>query len=89
MLLNELLRLGIVFARKAFEKQKIPSAGIEEHEMRRAFNAGVGFVVIVPPAEEIRATEVLRGLGETPIALGTIVRVESDRPFEDRVEWPS
>jgi phosphoribosylformylglycinamidine cyclo-ligase len=65
------------------------SAGIEEHEMRRAFNAGVGFVIVVPPPEEARATEVLRGLGESPIALGTIVRVESDRPFEDRVEWPS
>ncbi len=65
------------------------AAGIEEREMRRAFNAGVGFVVIVPREEEARANAVLRGLGEEPIALGTIVKVEAERPFEDRVEWPS
>jgi phosphoribosylformylglycinamidine cyclo-ligase len=64
-------------------------AGVEEHEMRRAFNAGVGFVVVVPREEQARATEVLRGLGEAPISLGSIVRVEADRPFEERVEWPS
>jgi phosphoribosylformylglycinamidine cyclo-ligase len=64
-------------------------AGVEEREMRRAFNAGVGFVVVVTREEQARASEVLRGLGEAPIALGSIVRVEADRPFEDRVEWPS
>jgi phosphoribosylformylglycinamidine cyclo-ligase len=64
-------------------------AGVEEREMRRAFNAGVGFVFVVPRDEQARATEVLRGLGAAPIPLGSIVRVEADRPFEDRVEWPS
>jgi phosphoribosylformylglycinamidine cyclo-ligase len=63
-------------------------AGIEELEMRRAFNLGVGFVIIVPPAEEQRADEALRGLGEQPIRLGTVVPVPADRAFEERVEWP-
>jgi phosphoribosylformylglycinamidine cyclo-ligase len=64
-------------------------AGIEEREMRRAFNAGVGFVVVVTREEAARAEQVLRALGDAPFSLGTIVRVEADRPFEDRVEWPS
>src|SRR5271170_6695757 len=35
---------------------------VAEAEMRRAFNLGVGFVVIVPEAEESRAIEALRGV---------------------------
>jgi phosphoribosylformylglycinamidine cyclo-ligase len=64
-------------------------AGIEEREMRRAFNAGVGFVVVLPREEAARATEVLRGLGDAPFPLGVVVRVEADRPFEQRVEYGS
>jgi phosphoribosylformylglycinamidine cyclo-ligase len=63
-------------------------AGIAESEMRRTFNLGVGFVFVVPPTEATRTGELLRGLGETPIALGHIVRVPADRPFEGRLEWP-
>ncbi len=83
------LRLAQPWARAPIFDLVQRAAGIEDHEMRRAFNAGVGFVVVVPREEEARANEVLRGLGEAPIALGTIVRVEAERPFEDRVEWPS
>jgi phosphoribosylformylglycinamidine cyclo-ligase len=64
-------------------------AGIDEHEMRRAFNLGVGFVVIVPASDAARATEALRSAGESPTTLGRIVRVPADRPFEERVEYPS
>jgi phosphoribosylformylglycinamidine cyclo-ligase len=63
-------------------------AGIEELEMRRAFNLGVGFVIIVPPGEQAGAEAALRELGEQPIVLGTVVPVPADRAFEDRVEWP-
>jgi phosphoribosylformylglycinamidine cyclo-ligase len=65
----------------------VQRAGIEEAEMRRAFNLGVGFVFVVPQAEQARALEVLRGLGEAPFEMGRVVRVEADRPFEERVEW--
>ena len=67
----------------------VQKAGVQEAEMRRAFNLGVGFVFVVPPGEQARAIELLRGLGETPIAMGAVVGVEADRPFEERVEWPS
>jgi phosphoribosylformylglycinamidine cyclo-ligase len=64
-------------------------AAVEESEMRRTFNLGVGFVVVVPEAERARAEEVLRAEGERPLDLGVIVRVPADRPFEERVEWPT
>jgi phosphoribosylformylglycinamidine cyclo-ligase len=64
-------------------------AGVDEHEMRRAFNLGVGFVVVVAASEAARASDALRSVGESPVALGPIVRVPADRPFEERVEYPS
>jgi phosphoribosylformylglycinamidine cyclo-ligase len=64
-------------------------AGVAEGEMRRTFNLGVGFVLVVPQGDAARTADVLRGLGEEPIALGRVVRVPADRAFEERVEWPS
>jgi phosphoribosylformylglycinamidine cyclo-ligase len=64
-------------------------AGVEEQEMRRAFNLGVGFVFVVSAADAERAGSLLRELGEAPIPLGRVVRVGADRPFEERVEWPA
>ncbi|MGH7295497.1 MAG: phosphoribosylformylglycinamidine cyclo-ligase [Polyangiaceae bacterium] len=64
-------------------------AGVDEGEMRRTFNLGVGFVFVLAAADAGRAVELLRGLGESPIPLGRVVRVPPDRAFEERVEWPS
>jgi phosphoribosylformylglycinamidine cyclo-ligase len=64
-------------------------AGISEHEMRRAFNMGLGYVFVVAEAEAGRATDTLRAVGESPVATGRVVRVGADRPFEERVEWPA
>jgi phosphoribosylformylglycinamidine cyclo-ligase len=64
-------------------------AGVDEHEMRRAFNLGVGFVMVVPVGEALLASEALLAVGEEPLALGRIVRVPADRAFEERVEYPS
>jgi phosphoribosylformylglycinamidine cyclo-ligase len=61
---------------------------IEDDEMRRTFNMGVAFVVVVGEGDAARTHDALRTLGETPIALGRVVRVPADRPFEERVEWP-
>jgi len=63
-------------------------AGIDEKEMRRTFNLGVGFVFVVSDGDAARAVSLLRELGEAPIALGHVMRVGADRPFEERVEWP-
>jgi len=60
---------------------------VEEKEMRRTFNLGIGFAVIVPAEHAARATSVLRDLGEDPIALGEVVPVDPETPFEERVLW--
>jgi phosphoribosylformylglycinamidine cyclo-ligase len=64
------------------------AGNIETHEMRRAFNVGVGFVVVVPAVSAERAASVLAGIGEKPFVLGTVVRVPPECPFEERVQWP-
>jgi len=83
------LRIEARWARPAIFDLIQRGAGVDEQEMRRAFNLGVGFVVVVPASDEARATEALRAAGESPVALGRIVRVPADRAFEERVEYPS
>ncbi len=56
-------------------------------EMRRTFNAGVGFVFVVARSDAARAMEALAALGEKPIAMGEVVTVAADVAFEDRVVW--
>jgi phosphoribosylaminoimidazole (AIR) synthetase len=41
--------------------------------MLRAFNLGVGYVVIVRPTDADRARQVLTGAGETVTVIGEIV----------------
>jgi phosphoribosylformylglycinamidine cyclo-ligase len=60
---------------------------VAEAEMQRTFNLGIGFVVVVPKAEEARAIDVLRGAGERPFVLGPVVDVPAGTPFEERVVW--
>jgi phosphoribosylformylglycinamidine cyclo-ligase len=83
------LRLERAWQRPAVFDLMQRGASIDEAEMRRTFNLGVGFLFVVAPADAERATSLLRGLGESPIALGRVVRVPADRPFEERVEWPA
>jgi phosphoribosylformylglycinamidine cyclo-ligase len=64
-------------------------ARIGEAEMRRTFNVGIGYVFVIAAAEAGRASDALRAIGESPIALGQIVHVGTDRAFEERVEWPA
>ena len=68
----------------------VQSAGaVDEREMRRTFNVGIGFVFVVATPSAGRALEVLRTAGESPFVLGRVVRVPPDRPFEERIEWPA
>jgi phosphoribosylformylglycinamidine cyclo-ligase len=62
---------------------------VSEREMRRTLNMGVGFIVVVPATAAGRTLEALRESGESPFVLGRIVRVEPERVFEERVEWPA
>jgi phosphoribosylformylglycinamidine cyclo-ligase len=64
------------------------AADVDEREMRRTFNLGLGFVVVVAPGEVTRAEQALLAVGESPVPIGRIVAVGADRAFEDRVEWP-
>ena len=61
---------------------------VEEHELRRVFNLGIGFVFVVPAEQAARTTEALRALGEDPIDLGDVVAVPDGTEFEARVIFP-
>jgi phosphoribosylformylglycinamidine cyclo-ligase len=62
--------------------------GVDEREMRRTFNGGIGFIFVVAASDAARASEVLAGLGEQPILLGQVVEMPPETPFEERVAWP-
>jgi phosphoribosylformylglycinamidine cyclo-ligase len=61
---------------------------VAETEMRRTFNLGVGLVVVVPAAEQERAFEALRAVGEAPFVLGRVVALPKETDFEARVVFP-
>jgi phosphoribosylformylglycinamidine cyclo-ligase len=46
---------------------------VEEREMYRTFNMGIGMVVVVSPGDAARVTEHLSALGETHYSIGRIV----------------
>jgi len=60
---------------------------VEIAEMRRTFNCGIGFVMIVPEREIEGVSETLRAAGESPIEMGRVVAVPGDTAFEDRVAY--
>jgi phosphoribosylformylglycinamidine cyclo-ligase len=60
---------------------------VDEQELRRVFNLGVGFVFVVAKDHEARAREALASAGESPIDLGEVVRVPDGTDFEARVSF--
>ena len=60
---------------------------VDEAELRRVFNLGIGYVFIVPAAEADTTTAALAAIGETAIDLGAIVAVPADTEFEARVTF--
>ncbi|MDB4946346.1 MAG: Phosphoribosylformylglycinamidine cyclo-ligase [Labilithrix sp.] len=61
---------------------------VDEHELRRVFNLGVGFVFVVGAGEHALTVETLEALGEAPIDLGEVVAVPDGTDFEARVIFP-
>ncbi|WP_437634333.1 phosphoribosylformylglycinamidine cyclo-ligase [Sorangium sp. So ce854] len=59
---------------------------VEEAEMRRTFNLGVGLVAVVEKGAADRAIEALAGSGERAWVLGEVASV-GDVPFEERVRF--
>ena len=54
--------------------------GVAEGEMHRVFNCGIGMVVIVAAGDVARATDLLRGGGETVYRIGRIEARRADAP---------
>jgi phosphoribosylformylglycinamidine cyclo-ligase len=59
---------------------------VEEEEMRRTFNLGVGLVVVVEKGAAARALEALRGAGESAWRFGEVIEV-GDVAYEERVRF--
>jgi phosphoribosylformylglycinamidine cyclo-ligase len=83
------VRLDATWSRPAIFDWLAHGGNIEDGEMRRTFNMGIGFVVVVPASDVAQSMDVLRANGETPMVVGKVVPVALDRPFEERVEWLS
>ena len=80
------VRIGAAWKRPAIIELMAPH--VEEHELRRVFNLGVGFVFVVAESDVAKLTDVLKGIGEAAIELGEIVRVPEGTEFEARVIFP-
>jgi phosphoribosylformylglycinamidine cyclo-ligase len=61
---------------------------VEEAELRRVFNLGVGFAFVVPAEQMESARAALVALGEAPIDLGEVVAMPEGTDFEARVVFP-
>ncbi|MDD5712605.1 MAG: AIR synthase-related protein [Smithellaceae bacterium] len=54
---------------------------IEDQEMMRVFNMGVGMVLVVPDKEEGDILDRLEKLGEKAYRIGVIEKRDDDQPF--------
>jgi phosphoribosylformylglycinamidine cyclo-ligase len=82
------LRLESLWPRDGIFDLIAKAGPVEESELRRAFNCGIGFVFLVAKGDERLAMETLTSLGETPRRLGLVVDLPASTPFEERVVWP-
>jgi phosphoribosylformylglycinamidine cyclo-ligase len=71
------LRLGS-YERPAIFQLIARGGPVEEEEMRRTFNLGVGLVAVVSPAAAASAVDALRAAGERAWVLGEVVAGSSD-----------
>lgn len=77
------VRLGSAWKRPAIVE--LIAEKVDEAELRRVFNLGIGFVFVVPSADLAKANAALVAQGETPIDLGEVVAVPPETEFEARV----
>ncbi len=75
------------FARPAIFNLVAARGPVDVGEMRRTFNLGVGFVFIVPASQAAALVATLRGAGESPFEIGSVVQVDRETPFEERVRY--
>jgi phosphoribosylformylglycinamidine cyclo-ligase len=67
---------------------ELMSAEVDELELRRVFNLGIGFVFVVARDDVARITEALSAIGERAIDLGEIITMPEGTDFEARVVFP-
>jgi phosphoribosylformylglycinamidine cyclo-ligase len=82
--------LGIRLDLSSFHRPKVfdvlQSLGpIDENELRRTLNIGLGFVVIVGREDADRSLALLRSVGEDPRVVGEVISVPVETEFEERV----
>jgi phosphoribosylformylglycinamidine cyclo-ligase len=80
------VRLGAPWTRPAI--LRLIAEKVDETELRRVFNLGIGFVFVVSADQAGAASAALTAQGETPIDLGEVVSVPADTDFEARVIFP-
>lgn len=56
------------------------AAGIDDQEMARTFNCGIGMILVVAKADQSRVTAALQAGGEQVFAIGGIKRRGADQP---------
>ena len=53
--------------------------GIEQNEMLRTFNCGIGMIVVVAPGDASAVAKIFARAGETTVTLGSIIRAGGDQ----------
>ncbi len=76
-----------VFERPTIFRVLAEGGPVEESEMRRTYNLGVGLCVITSPSSAPRALEVLNSTGENAFQLGEVIEVGPDVEFESRIRF--
>ncbi len=77
--------LGVDLQRSAWPQTELfawlqQTAGIDESEMNRTFNNGIGMVAIVPAAQASAVQDAFTALGEQAYAIGTVVTTDRVTP---------
>jgi phosphoribosylformylglycinamidine cyclo-ligase len=75
------------YARPAIFEVLARGGPVDEEEMRRVFNLGVGLLVVVPPDAAATTHAVLSAAGESAWIIGEVVEVKPGTPFEERVRF--
>ncbi len=80
--------LDAVVHRRAWEPPRVFGeiqrlGGVDDAEMPRVFNLGVGMVLVVPRSDLFAALDVLRERGHRPVELGEIVEGRGDVEITD------
>ncbi len=79
--------LGVDLIRGSWPRSELfawlqAEAGIDDTEMTRPFNNGIGMVLLVPASQAAQISQTLRELGEQPHTIGTVVKRSSGAPVQ-------